>query len=567
MKKKLIWTAILSVFFSLLSLLAISVFLVAHYGKEDAERSLKNYLAVAEGFYDADNADYGPEATKKLLQNSYSDVRLTIISDTDPTKGDVLIDTENDVTSNHLLRPEIQHPGTIVYRYSDTLKERRVYLADIDEGSKGTLAYVRVSFSVASVEKSAYSLAGYGALGILVITALSGLLTAWITRRSLMPLQEQVNRLSAVVGEPATPQADVKELSERIEKAQRLLDERYAQLQQEKTKYEALLDGMDQGLVALDSQGNAQIVNAAGAAVFQTSKDKALGQSYRFFSTEAAYLSGVEAALQGHSSANDLVLGAKTYNLIYMPLAEGFAEEKGRYGVAILSMDVTEKRKLDAAKRDFFANASHELKSPLTAIIGYQELVENGTLSSPDERLDATERTLKEARRMKEIILSMLALAKLEGGAPKKIAQVSLKKVIESVLADYQIEIQKKRLVVALDLQETVVAMDPEDAKNLVHNLIENGIRYNKEGGSLTITLKDGWFRVKDTGIGIAKENQARVFERFYRVDIARSKEAGGTGLGLSIVKHICLDYGFPLSLTSELGLGSTFSVQLVGTH
>jgi two-component system phosphate regulon sensor histidine kinase PhoR len=230
-------------------------------------------------------------------------------------------------------------------------------------------------------------------------------------------------------------------------------------------------------------------------------------------------------------------------------------------GVAILSLDVTEKRKLERTKRDFFANASHELKSPLTAIIGYLELLENGTIDKEVDQEKAIATTLFEARRMKEIIAEMLTLSKLEGDSEKKLVNVDLKKVTMSALQEQESLLKQKKIHLQLDLKEVSLAMQEIDAENLIHNLLENGIKYNKDGGTLTVRLNPEAFVVEDTGIGIAPENQSRIYERFYRIDPALSKRLGGTGLGLSIVKHICLDYGFNITLSSTLGKGSTFSV------
>jgi two-component system, OmpR family, phosphate regulon sensor histidine kinase PhoR len=553
MKKRLIWTSIITVFLSLLALLATSVFLVDYFGKQDTERSLKNYSAIACSYYQEDVSSEAPQNTVNLLKNSYSDVRLTIVDG----DGTVIIDTLLETNENHLDRPEIQHPGTIVYRYSHTLKKDMVYLAAISRGD-----YLRIALPIDQVEDNTYDVAIFGSVGLVLITALSGLVTYFVTGKSLRPLQKEVNDLSEVVGEPRSDKDDVKELGKRIQESKRLLGDRYVALQNEKAKYESLLDGMEQGLVALDSHGIALLVNSAGATTFSTSKEKCIGQDYHFFSTDSKFLLEVGRVLKkGVSSSFDFVSGPKTYLLTLSPLGEGFGEGKGHYGVSILSLDVTERRKLDAAKRDFFANASHELKSPLTSIIGYQELVKNGTLSSEEERNDATERTLKEAERMRDIIFGMLTIAKLESGAPKAVSEVNLKDLIQDTLSSFEQAIGQRNLSVTLSLDSVTLQMDKEDAKNLVSNLVENAIKYNKNGGSLKVSLSPRELVVEDTGIGIAKENQSRIFERFYRVDVARSNSLGGTGLGLAIVKHICLDYGFGIALDSELGRGSAFHI------
>lgn len=558
MKKKLILTSILSVFLSLLVLLTVSVLLVDHSGKASAEKSLYNYLSIAEDYYVPNSTIFTPENTKRLLAGSKSDVRLTIIG----SDGVVKIDTLGEPTENHLNRPEIQHLQTIFYRKSATLNIDMIYLADKDTSQDGSAYdYVRVALSVSQVETTTYSLLAYGGMGIILITALSGFLTAYLTKRSLRPLQKEVDELDAIVGEEPKPNADTRELGESINKAKALLDERYQALADEKRKYETLLDEMEQGLIAIDSQGKIQLVNEAAAALFAGEKDTLFRKDYRVLSTDQGLISVLTKAMKGNqTSAIDLAKGSRIYLINVSPLGESFASANGQ-GACLLSLDVTEKRKLEEAKRDFFANASHELKSPLTAIIGYQELLQNGTISEENDKTEAVATTLEEARRMKGIIEEMLILSKLESGTPREKKLIALKEIVSDVLKENHSWIEKKNLTVETKLDDVSLAMAKEDAQNLFGNLIENACKYNKDDGKLTIELTRLYFRVKDTGLGIAEKDQSRIYERFYRVDPARSKAVGGTGLGLSIVKHIALDYGFKITLESTLGLGSTFTV------
>ncbi|MFA6620475.1 MAG: ATP-binding protein [Bacilli bacterium] len=558
MKKKLILTSILSVFLSLLVLLTVSVLLVDYSGKASAEKSLYNYLSIAEDYYVPNSTIFTPENTKRLLAGSKSDVRLTIIG----SNGVVKIDTLGEPTENHLNRPEIQHLQTIFYRKSATLNIDMIYLADKDTSQDGAAYdYVRVALSVSQVETTTYSLLAYGSLGTILITALSGFLTAYLTKRSLRPLQKEVDELDAIVGEEPKPNADTKELGESINKAKALLDERYQALANEKRKYETLLDEMEQGLVAIDSQGKIQLVNEAAAALFAGEKDTLFRKDYHVLSTDQGLISVLTKAMKGNqTSAIDLAKGSRIYLINVSPLGESFASANGQ-GACLLSLDVTEKRKLEEAKRDFFANASHELKSPLTAIIGYQELLQNGTISEENDKTEAVATTLEEARRMKGIIEEMLILSKLESGTPREKKLIALKEIVSDVLKENHSWIERKNLTVETKLDDVSLAMAKEDAQNLFGNLIENACKYNKDDGKLTIELTCFYFRVKDTGLGIAEKDQSRIYERFYRVDPARSKAVGGTGLGLSIVKHIALDYGFKITLESTLGLGSTFTV------
>src|SRR5574344_1068435 len=214
-------------------------------------------------------------------------------------------------------------------------------------------------------------------------------------------------------------------------------------------------------------------------------------------------------------------------------------------------------------KRDFFANASHELKSPLTAILGFQEMIEEGVITSPEEKEEATKKTVEEAKRMNQIIMDMLALSSLENESLRPIEKINVGRSIDELLALHEAEIKKKNLSVIKDKNSLFVMINHEDCDRLFDNMITNAIKYNKEGGSILVRINEAKRQVsiQETGIGIAKEDQSRIFERFYRVDKARSRKEMGTGLGLAIVKYICSYYDIGLSLESTLGVGSTFTL------
>jgi two-component system, OmpR family, phosphate regulon sensor histidine kinase PhoR len=566
MRKKIIITTILSVFLSLILLLGISVAIVRNAQRRDAEKSLKNFLAVAESYYDPDYQSYtpaeafSPENTKKLLANSYSDVRLSIIA----SDGTMIIDTLSETTENHLNRPEIKNPGVIYYRWSDTLKENMIYLAGIDVGSQAKQSdYVRVALSMAAVEKTTSQLAAYGFLGTIGITLLSALVAFYLTNQSLKPLREEVRSLSESVDEGTGSDDDVKELGERIAKAKLLLGERYDAIEKEKKKYEDLLDGMEQGLLAFDATGRIQIANRAAAEAFLARKEDLLGVHYSALSTDENFLKALSDAFKADQPSHfDFTQGGRTYLINLSPLGINGDKPGDSHGVSLLTLDVSDKRKLEATKRDFFANASHELKSPLTSIIGYQELLANGTIVGTEEEQRAYAATLKAARRMKDIIAEMLVLSKLESGLPKAKTPLDIKALILSILEEKDEAIHQRNIQVKTDLQDVTLLMEKEDAHNLFANLIGNAISYNKEGGSITLSLTPSTFVISDTGIGIPLDKQSRIYERFYQVDPSRSKEVGGTGLGLSIVKHIVLDYSFDLALVSQVNIGSTFTLK-----
>jgi two-component system phosphate regulon sensor histidine kinase PhoR len=231
-------------------------------------------------------------------------------------------------------------------------------------------------------------------------------------------------------------------------------------------------------------------------------------------------------------------------------------------GASLLLIDITDDYNSGEMKKEFFANASHELKSPLTSILGYLQLIENGTIKG--EMADqAITKCIDDAHRMNKIISDMLSLSSLEKEALRPIEEIYLPSALDSIIAELSIQALSKKVEIKTSYESLTIKMNPDDFDRMVRNLIDNGIKYNKDGGKLFISVKkeERTLSIEDTGIGIDEKDQARVFERFYRVDKARSRRNGGTGLGLAIVKHICNYYDLEIKLDSEPGRGSKFTI------
>ena len=222
---------------------------------------------------------------------------------------------------------------------------------------------------------------------------------------------------------------------------------------------------------------------------------------------------------------------------------------------------MTLQENMNSLKREFFANASHELKSPLTSIIGYQQLINQGILTSNEEIQDATLRTIKEAQRMNKLIIEMLDLSRLENNVQTILEDVNVSKIINDCLQELKPSIEKKNIQVIAKVDDVNLVASQSDLYKLIKNIIDNSIVYNNENGKIFISLNKNELTIKDTGVGISKEDLEHIFERFYRVDKARSKESSGTGLGLSIVKHICLLYGYKIKVDSSIGKGTKITI------
>lgn len=247
--------------------------------------------------------------------------------------------------------------------------------------------------------------------------------------------------------------------------------------------------------------------------------------------------------------------------MLYINLLKSSWSSATNSHVALLMIDVTLQENMNSLKREFFANASHELKSPLTSILGYQQLIQQGILITNEEIQDATLRTIKEAQRMNKLIIEMLDLSRLENNVQTILEDVNVSKIINDCLQELKPLIEKKNIEVVTNIEDVTLTTSQSDLYKLIKNIIDNAVIYNNQNGKITINLRKNELTISDNGIGISKEDLEHIFERFYRVDKARSKESSGTGLGLSIVKHICILYGYKINIESKIGKGTDIKI------
>lgn len=553
MKRRLIFTNAITVFASLLLLLFLSCLIVSNINTKNAEDELHNYLNITTEIYTGDNA----ENTAALLHEANANLRVTIID----IDGNVKVDTSLESTESHLDRPEIVNLGTVAYRYSNTLGINMMYLASFDDGS-----YVRVSLPESSITVIVTNLMIYGSIGLMAIMGISILFIFGLTKNMFMPLKKQIGKLSTIVGEETEYDGDdIEVLSGQIDEVNHLINQKIDSLKNETEKVNFVLDSINQGLIVVDGHENVIMINSYAANIFKFDKEEILNKKYLYLIRDVEIQKQIQKAIENNALVStDYKIDGRIYLFNFNSLKNNWSSYQNKNGVALLIIDVTDKRNIEVMKREFFANASHELKSPLTSIIGFQQMIKEGIITDDTEIKDATTRTIKEANRMNKIIVEMLELSKLESKEQKKIEPTELKPIIENIIESYQKELSDRNINVNLNIENLAVSMNALDADHLVRNLIDNAVKYNNIGGKIDITVskKNRNLIVQDNGIGIALEHQSRIFERFYRVDSVKSKEAGGTGLGLAIVKHICMEYGFKIMVESELGTGSKFTIQ-----
>lgn len=555
MRKKLIIYHALLTLCSLLLLLIPSLFLMGQINEKNTEKELKNYLNLS---VDVISRDAGKEdyTSLNLIHSSNTDVRITLI---DATSGAVRYDSnQNEIEENHLERPEIQHLGNFYTRYSTTLKKDMLYLAK----AAGQSLYVRVAIPVSAINGQINSAIAISIGVFLVILIITVFVDYYGINQSLKPLKKQVNRLSMIVNEEELPkEIEIESLSYQVDRTKSLIEEKIASLTKEQEKLRFIIDSMRQGLLILDEKLNVILINAFLRDIFDYQERK--GDSLFNVTILPEFSELFHKAMEKGEEHQEVEISSHTYLVLATRFQADWIEGTKK-GVSFTFSDITLEKNLEKAKRDFFANASHELKSPLTSIIGYSEMIKNGFVTDREEINADLDRVLSEAKRMNEIVIEMLELSRLEAKQDTKEKEsLSVKEIIEGETLSFRSDMQSKNLSLCIKGDDFNVTMNREDASMLVKNLLENAIRYNRQDGSITFILdsRKKTLAIRDTGIGIPKEDQERIFERFYRVDKARSRKLGGTGLGLSIVKHICMNDDIHIEVESTLDVGSTFTL------
>lgn len=484
-----------------------------------------------------------------------SDRRITWIA----ADGTVLYDSRSDsgVMENHLEREEVKAAlatgsGTS-FRYSDTLMERYIYTAQ--RLSDGTV--LRLSAAQNTVPHLVLGVVKPIILVIGIAVALSALLAGQLTKNIVAPLNE-LN-----LDDPMSNReyVEIQPLLRRLDSQQVQLRAQSQELRQKQKEFNTVTRSLSEGLVLMNSSGTVLSINPAATRLLEITPN-CLGADFGVANRNAAISALVEKALTGEKAEENVALTGGEYLAAASPVRSDGAV----FGVVLLLFDVTQKQKAEALRREFTANVSHELKTPLHAISGYAELMKDG-LVPPEDTRHFAEKIYSEAQRMIDLVEDTLRLSRLdEGAADMQWASIDLYETAKSAMQELTAPAELKNVSIRLEGTKTVIQGIPQLVSGIVFNLMDNAVKYNKDGGLVIVRLgqekNQAVLTVTDTGIGISPEHQERVFERFYRVDKSHSKEIGGTGLGLSIVKHAALILGAAIELDSTVGKGTIVTVR-----
>ena len=486
-----------------------------------------------------------------FLENVEADrFRVTWID----TDGTVLFDTQVDQTNmeNHADREEIQEAfqtgsGSAV-RNSSTLTEQTFYEAR--RLSDGTV--LRISTNQAS----AWALMMDLLWPIVLIAILAIGLSLILARRMAKNIVEPMNNLDLEHPLSNNTYEELSPLLRRINQQHLQIDAQMRKLQRKTDEFIQITSHMQEGLVVLDKETHIRSINSAAMKVFGA-EESCVGSSFFQVNRSNALRQALNDALdRGHGSVMQELEGR-----IYRFDMSSIQSDGNLLGAVILAVDVTESQNAEQMRREFSANVSHELKTPLQGIIGSAELLESGMVK-PEDTSRFVGHIRKEASRLVNLIEDIIRLSQLDEGVELPAEQVDVLQLAEDVKEILAPSAAEKQISVSVSGAGFTVMGVRRMLHEIIYNLCDNAIKYNVPGGSVTIRAENNRLVVSDTGIGIPAEHKERIFERFYRVDKSHSKASGGTGLGLSIVKHAVAYHKAEIALESTLGKGTTITIQ-----
>jgi two-component system phosphate regulon sensor histidine kinase PhoR len=516
-----------------------------------------------------------------------SGLRITLIrGDGSVIADSARTDQELHRMENHAGRPEVQealaHGQGVAVRRSDTTGQTYVYAARTLSDAKGELFVLRLAQPLSELQALRGRLAAAMLLAALAAGVAILLTSLWIDRRLFQPLDRLIVQsrglVNGTVRRVQVPDEDeLAALALALNRLAETAEAQFAEVRNERDHLKAILSSMSEGVLVVGAGGRARLLNPAFRHLFdldEVAEDTAEGSGRRVL--ELIRHPGLSRLVddtlrlgEGQSGQIELLSPERRTLLLASAALAG-----GERGAVVVARDTTELTRVADMRRDFVANVSHELKTPLAAIRGYAETLRDGALDEPPTARRFTDRILMQCRRLQALLDDLLTLSRLESVASPAAERepVDLKAILVRAAEMLSAAARERQVTIELDAPDGVppVHGDLDGLERLVLNLADNAVKYNRPDGTVKLRLfssdspaATAVIEVADTGIGIPQDALARIFERFYRVDKGRSREEGGTGLGLAIVKHVAQAHGGQVEVESRIGKGSTFRVKL----
>ncbi len=514
--------------------------------------------------------------------------RITIIA----ADGQVLCDSKRspDTMDNHRDRPEVRlalagRRGRSI-RFSHTLRENMMYVAVPLSDHGRIIAVVRAAQPLGTINAALDHVRRRILAGGLAAVALAALLTFLISRRITKPIEELTRQIENQSGDgtlpsislTGRPSREFSVLSRALNDAARQMHQRMVTIEQERGKLAAVLESMEEGVLALDRDGRIVMINQAARTLLEIPDAAVAGRFLEELVRSPQLQAMARNALDsGAPSDTELSnMGSKGMTILAHCRIMTDSADGNLQGLLMVLADVTMLRHMERVRRDFVANVSHELKTPITAIKGFSETLLDGALDDPKHARRFCRIIASQADRMETIVADLLTLSSLEGRPPESASEfhpIQVSTLVDAAVLACRPLAEKKDICLETHVDRNLlVSGDARLLEQALINILDNAVKYSDQGGPVIIRARldahegrepEVVLSVEDNGIGIPRKHHARIFERFYRVDKARSRKLGGTGLGLAIVKHIVLLQGGRVEVTSSPGQGSTFSMHL----
>ncbi len=543
------------------------------------------------------------DALRSFVRRSGRDARtrITVIN----LDGDVLADSNEDpdIMESHKTRPEIVSayggiPGSSI-RFSNTLQENMLYVSVPllqNDYSSGTIAetigqvtgVLRVAIPVTVIKQTLRDIQTKIAFGAIAVILIAALITFLVSRRISKPLEEikqSAERYSRgdfnqgmSLQKSEFASLEVVALADAMNRMAAQLNERIRTIIQQRNELETVFSSMSEAVIAVDCEERIIRLNDAAAIIFCVDQKEAQGKLIQEMIRNVDLQRQIKEILVSFNPLQDEIISLDGQQKRFLqtngvPLNDGSGKN---IGVLMVLNDVTRMRRLENVRRDFVANVSHELKTPITSIKGYVETLLDGAMENAEDATNFLKIVVKQTDRLYAIIEDLLALSKIEKEAEENEVVLelgSVRQVLESAVQTCRIKAEGKHISVAIQCPDDLQAnMNPTLLEQALVNLVVNAIKYSHDDSEVVVRAEEGCradgrreviISVEDSGIGVAQHHLPRLFERFYRSDQARSRKLGGTGLGLAIVKHIAQAHGGNVSVQSEEGKGTTFFITL----
>ena len=552
MNKKIFRASLLTVCLVLISTIVLIMGILFQFFEKQIQTELANeagFLAQAVenegmGYFE----DFDSKSNKLTLNN-----RVTLID----KNGTVLFDNKADASTldNHAEREEIrmamEDGKGMSVRYSTTLMEKTLnYALQLSDGSilrVSTEQYTVITILLGMLQP------------ILFIMFVALILTLVLSSRVSKAIIGPINRLDLEAPENNDTYEELTPLLRKIADQKRTIEEQLAHAYKKQKEFNLITENMSEGFLVIDSDANLLTYNSSALQLIDIVPPAE--RSVLLFCRAKEFREVVSDVLSGNRAENIMVRDGRSYSLIANPVFENEAV----IGAVVVILDITEREKRDTLRREFTANVSHELKTPLTSISGFAELMKAGDVSEKDV-IDFSETIYDEAQRLITLVNDIIKISELDGQSISfENEPVDLYELSNEVIGRLEKEAGKKNVTLHLIGGRTEIMGVRKILDEMLYNLCDNAIKYNKENGTVDVVINQTSegvnVIVRDTGIGIPAAHQSRVFERFYRVDKSHSKKVGGTGLGLAIVKHGAMYHHAKINMESTVDVGTTITL------